>query len=354
MPAIRSGRNGHRLRASVALTTCAVTLTACAAQGAGTGTSAGDGHPGPPAPRGAHRHRAHCPHVQYPERTKDADWKGVAEALGRTGTTREDVAFGVSLPRRDLKVTSHGVTVLSSLALAGSAAFVRYCDGTMLMGDLVLTGDEVDKASDALQAAGIDQTALHKHLPDEQPAIWWTHFHAMGDPVTLARKLKTVLEVSGNPIAVPPPAETRPIDLDTTTIDRELGRKGVAEGRIYKFFLSRRDRILSHGHVLPGPIGVNTAIKFQAIGKKQAAINGDFVLRADEVQPVVRALRKHGIRLVELHNHMLDEQPRMFFLHFWAVGDGNELARALRPALDATDLAPASANAPAPADGGPE
>ncbi|MFI6690063.1 DUF1259 domain-containing protein [Streptomyces sp. NPDC050485] len=335
MSATRRGRTGAPsvLGALAALTASALALAGC---GAAAGHRA-DGHAGAPG-------HVHCPHLQRPIATADADWQPVAEALGRTGALRENVVFGISLPRRDLKVTSRGVDIGSSLALNGSADFARYCDGTMLMGDLVLTEDELPKATEALQEAGIEQTALHKHLPEQTPPIWWTHFQAMGDAVTLARKLKAVLEVSGDPIAVPLPPSTRPIDLDTAEIDEALGRKGIAEGRTYKFFIGRAETVTSHGHVLPAPIGVDTVIKFQALGEKRAAVTGDIVMTAGEVQNVIRVLRRGGFELVELHNHMLDDQPRLFYVHYWGIGDGVQLARGLRPALDATNLAP-----PAPA-----
>ncbi|GAA2453706.1 DUF1259 domain-containing protein [Streptomyces mauvecolor] len=337
MSATRHRRTGapSLLGAMAALTASALALAGC---GAPVGHRTGGSHVG--APGGG----ARCPRLQRPIPTTDADWQPVAKALGRTGALREKVVFGISLPRRDLKVTSRGVEIGASLALNGSADFARYCDGTMLMGDLVLTEDELPRATEALQEAGIEQTALHKHLPDQSPPIWWTHFHAMGDPLTLARKLKTVLEVSGDPIAVPAPPKTEPIDLDTDGIDETLGRKGIAEGRTYKFFLGRAETVTSHGHVLPAPIGVDTVIKFQALGDEQAAVTGDVVMTAHEVQNVIQALQKGGFEIVELHNHMLDDQPRLFYVHYWGVGDGVELAEGLRPALDATNLAP-----PAPA-----
>ncbi|KOU41863.1 DUF1259 domain-containing protein [Streptomyces sp. WM6378] len=328
MSAIPRGRTGT-LSVLAALTTSALAL---ASGGAAVGHTA-NSHAGAPG-------HLHCPRLQRPIATTEADWQPVAEALGRTGALRENVVYGISLPRRDLKVTSRGVKIGASLALNGSADFARYCDGTMLMGDLVLTENELPKATEALQEAGIEQTALHKHLPDQKPPIWWTHFHAMGDAVTLARKLKAVLKVSGDPIAVPAPAVTKPIDLDTAEIDETLGRKGIAEGRTYKFFIGRAETVTSHGHVLPAPIGIDTVIKFQALGKKRAAVTGDIVMTAHEVQNVLRILRRGDFEIVELHNHMLDDQPRLFYVHYWKVGDGVELARGLRPALDATNLAP--------------
>ncbi|MFE9555590.1 DUF1259 domain-containing protein [Streptomyces sp. NPDC006703] len=330
MSATRRGRTPAPsvLRTLATLTASTLVLAGCGASGG----HRADAHAGA-------QDRAHCPRQQRPIATKEADWQPVAKVLGRTGALRENVVFGISLPRRDLTVTSRGVTIGTSLALNGSADFARYCDGTMLMGDLVLTEDELPRAIEALQEAGIEQTALHKHLPDQSPPIWWTHYSAMGDPITLARKLKTVLEVSGDPIAVPPPPSTRPIDLDTAGINEALGRKGIAEGRVYKFFIGRGETVTAHGHVLPAPIGVDTVIKFQALGEERAAVTGDIVMTASEVQNVIRALRRGGFEIVELHNHMLDDQPRLFYVHYWGIGDGVQLARDLRPALNATNLA---------------
>ncbi|AEW99181.1 DUF1259 domain-containing protein [Streptantibioticus cattleyicolor] len=365
----RADRAGALLRTAIALTTCAVTLTAGAMDAAASDgphrrpghhgrhhahhgrpvthrhPAAHHGHHSAPVHAGAHGHRG-CPAVQQPRRTTEADWTTVSEILGRKGAVRDHVTFGFLLPRDDLRVTTHGVTVVPPLALAGSAAFVRYCDGTMLMGDLVLTADEVDPTIDALRAAGIEQTALHKHLSEETPPLWWVHFHAMGEPESLAHRLKRVLEVGGSPARHRPENQdtthepARSPELDTLAIDRELGRKGNREGKVYLVFVSRRKPVTVHGHVLPGSIGCNTAIMFQALGRGKVAANGDLILTANEVQPAMRALREHGIRLVELHNHMLDEQPRVFFLHFWAVGDAAEVARGLRAGLDTADMAP--------------
>ncbi|MFF4790334.1 DUF1259 domain-containing protein [Streptomyces sp. NPDC001276] len=274
--------------------------------------------------------------------TTKADWKPVSDALGRTGTLMKGTVYRVPLPRKDLKVTTEGVAVKPGLALGGYATFAKFRDGTMLMGDLVVTEDELPKVTDALQAAGIEQTALHKHLLQQSPAIWWTHIHAMGDPVTLAKGLKSALAGTAIPPASPPPATQPPIDLDTAAIDKALGRKGTADGGIYKFSIARANTVTDGTHVLPPALGITTGINFQPLGGNKAAINGDFVMTAPEVQKVVQALRKGGIDIVELHNHTLNDQPRLFYMHFWATGDGATLAKALRPALNATALAPAS------------
>ncbi|WP_206305271.1 DUF1259 domain-containing protein [Actinacidiphila soli] len=272
--------------------------------------------------------------------TTQADWKPVADALGRTGSLMGGTVYRVPLPRKDLTVATKGVTIKPGLSLGGYATFAKYRDGAMLMGDLVVTEDELPKVTDALQKAGIEQTGLHKHLLQQSPAIWWTHIHGMGDPAALARGLKAALAITGIPPASPPPATQPAVDLDTAAIDTALGRKGTADGGIYKFTIARRGTVTEGRHVLPPALGITTAINFQPLGGHKAAINGDFVMTASEIQHVIQALRRGSIGIVELHNHSLDEQPRLFYMHFWATGDGARLARALRPALNATALTP--------------
>jgi len=206
---------------------------------------------------------------------------------------------------------------------------------------VLIVEDDLDLArvmTAALQSHGIEQTALHKHLLEQSPPVWWTHVHAMGDPAQLARGLKAALDATAIPAAAAPPAQQPPIDLDTAGIDAALGRKGTADSGVYKFTLARRDTIVDDGHVVPPGFGVTTTINFQPVGGGQAAVNGDFVMTAPEVQNVIGALRKGGIAIVELHNHSLTDNPRLFYLHYWAVSDGVTLAKTLRTALDATNL----------------
>lgn len=281
-------------------------------------------------------HRRH-----QPIPTTEADWKPVTDTLGRTGKFGDNnTVYRIGLPRTDLQVTSGGVEIKPGLSLGGYAAFAKYRDGVMLMGDLVVTEAELPKVTDALQAHGIAQTALHKHLLQQTPPVWWTHIHAMSDdPAALAQGVQAALDATAIP-APAPPGPQPPIDLDTAGIDQALGRKGTADGGIYKFSIARKETITDDGHVLPPTFGVTTAINFQPLGGGRAAINGDFVMTAPEVQKVIQALRTGGIDLVEVHNHSLTEQPRLFYMHFWAVDDGVTLAKALRPALDATNLQP--------------
>lgn len=280
--------------------------------------------------------------AQAPLSTTAADWTPVADALGFTGSLQGGVVYRVPLVRRDLTVTTDGVQIKPGLSLGGYAAFARYSDGSMLMGDLVVTEAELPKVTDALQAAGLEQTALHKHLLTQNPAIWWTHIHGMGDPVKLAQGLKAVLAATGikpPPAAATPSPSPAPLDLDTAGIDVALGRHGTTDGGVYKFTVARKEQVTAAGHVLPPQLGLTTGIGFQPTGGGKAAINGDFVMTGPESQNVIAALRRGGIGIVEVHNHSMDEQPRLFYVHFWAVGDGVTLAKALRPALDATDPA---------------
>jgi Domain of Unknown Function (DUF1259) len=234
------------------------------------------------------------------------------------------------------------VAIKSGLSLGGYAVFAMYRDGVILMGDLVVTEAELPKAADALQAHGIEQTALHKHLLQQDPPVWWTHIHAMStDPAALAQGVKAALDATSIPPAAPPGRQP-PIDLDTAGIGKALGRKGTADGGIYKFTIARAETIADDGHVLPPTFGVTTGINFQPVGGGRAAINGDFVMTAPEVQKVIQALRTGGIDLVEVHNHSFTEQPRLFYAHFWAVDDGVALAKALRSAVDATNVQPAN------------
>ncbi|MEU3186840.1 DUF1259 domain-containing protein [Streptomyces sp. NPDC006923] len=277
-----------------------------------------------------------------PVHTTLADWKGVAKALGRPGNMMRDTAYHTGFPREDLRVVSYGITVTPGLALGSHVAFVRYDDGsTMVMGDLVVAESELQQVTDTLQARGIEQTAIHKHLLAQAPDIWWTHVHAHGrDPVAVARGLRAALDRTGTPPARKP-GPPKAVDLDTEGIDAALGIKGYRDDNVYKCVFVRRETITDGGMVLPAGVGSSTAFNFQPLGGGRAAISGDFAMVADEVQEVLTALRQGGISLVELHNHGLTDEPRLFFTHFWAVDDAVALARALRPAVNASNIRPA-------------
>lgn len=277
-----------------------------------------------------------------PVATTEAEWQPVAEALGRPGTLSDDgLVYRVSFPRNDLSVRSDDVQIEPGLALGSYAAFSRYPDGTVvMMGDLVVTEAELPPVTDALQEGGVAQTAVHKHLLAHEPQVWWSHIHGAGpDPVAMAQTVRMAL----NRTSTPPPAETGPTpepELDTAAIDAALGTKGSNEGGIYKFSFKRNEAISGAHGVLAPAMGITTAINFQPTGGGKAAINGDFAMLAEEVQPVIQALREGGIEIVEVHNHSLDDQPRLFYMHFWANDDAGKLAAALGNAVRAHNVSP--------------
>lgn len=276
-----------------------------------------------------------------PEQTTEADWEAVADTLGREGKLSDGSVYRTGFPRNDLDVVSEGVAIEPGLALGSYAAFSRYPDGTaMVMGDLVVTEDELPKVTDALQRNGLGQTAVHKHLLEHSPAVWWVHFHGTNeDAAQLAAGVRAALDETGTPPAEPAPSAPE-VDLDTAGIDAALGTEGRNDGGIYKFSFARADEVTMDDRVLEPAMGVTTAINFQPTGAGKAAINGDFAMTQEEVQPVIQALRAGGIEIVELHNHALEDEPRLFYLHFWANDDAVQLAQALREAVNAQDVKP--------------
>ncbi|HXH38414.1 MAG TPA: DUF1259 domain-containing protein [Thermoanaerobaculia bacterium] len=266
-----------------------------------------------------------------------ADWKVVGDVLGRAGSVLPGDVYKVAFPRSDLSVTAEGVTIKPALALGSWMAFREVPSGhAMAMGDLVLLESEVNPVIDILQAGGIEQSALHNHLIGESPHVMYLHFSGHGDAVKLAAILHAALAVTKTPIAAPPsPAAPAPaLDLPTADLDRILGYAGKANGGVDQFSVPRAETITEHGADVPPSMGTATAINFQPTGNGRAAISGDFVMIATEVNPVIRALRSGGIKVTAVHSHMLEETPRLFFMHFWANDDAARLAATLRTALD--------------------
>ena len=209
------------------------------------------------------------------------------------------------------------------------------------MGDLVLTMDEVNPVMSKLAAGGIEITALHNHLLRNQPFTMYMHVQGNGDPVKLAAALHAALAESKTPLsaAAAAPAAPPPLDLDTAAIDQALGAKGANNGGVYQLSIPRAEPIKDNGMDVPPPMGSANAINFQPTGSGKAAITGDFVLIASEVNPVLRALRENGIEVTAIHNHMLDDQPRLYFMHFWANDDAKKLAEGLKAALAHVNIA---------------
>ena len=272
----------------------------------------------------------------------DNGWQArVGEALGKAGSEAPGGIYRVGLPRTDLKATLDGVELKPGFALGGWLAFESMGDQGMVMGDLVLTEDEVTPVMTKLAAGGVEVTALHNHLLRNKPFTMYMHVLGHGDPVKLAAVLHTALAESKTPLSGAPATATAPppIDLDTAAIDQALGAKGTNNGGVYQFSIPRAEPIKDGGMDVPPPMGSANAINFQPTGGGKAAITGDFVLIAKEVNPVVKALREHGIEVTAIHNHMLDDQPHLYFMHFWANDDAKKLAQGLKAALAQINIA---------------
>jgi len=268
------------------------------------------------------------------------DWSAVIAAMGRTGTLQPDGVMKFSFPRSDLNVTLDGVRLRPSFALGTWIAFKKLNSrDAMVMGDLVLTEPEVPAVMSRLEQSGwVMETALHNHLLGESPRVVYMHIHNDGDARQIATAIHGALALTGTPItAVNNPPAPVPFELDTASIKRILGYAGKVNGGVYQVSVPRHERIQMGPVEIPASMGVSTAINFQPTGNRTAAVTGDFVLTAGEVPKVISALRRNGIIVTALHNHMLVETPTLFFMHFWARDDVVKLATGLRVALDAMD-----------------
>jgi biotin operon repressor len=271
----------------------------------------------------------------------EPDWSRVGQALGKSGAVQAGGIYRVGLPRTDLHVTLDGIALKPGFALGSWLAFAPMGEQAMVMGDLVLTQDEVSPVMQKLEQEGIEITALHNHLLRAEPMTLYMHVLGQGDPVKLAMALHAGLALSKTPLE--PPAAggasspAAPVDFDTGAIDKIMGHKGKENSGLYQFSIPRAQPIKEHGMELPPPMGTATGINFQPTGGGKAAITGDFVLIPEEVNPVINALRENGIEVTALHSHMLDEQPRLIFMHFWANDDAQKLAKGLREALAKID-----------------
>jgi hypothetical protein len=280
--------------------------------------------------------------MAFPALAKAAeiDWKKVDAALGKTAAVSGEV-HRYGLPRSDLKVTLDGVAIKPALALGGWVAFAPVHGEAMLMGDLVLLETEINPVMTKLLEGGLDITAVHNHILRASPATFYMHVGGHGDPEKMAVVIRSALSVSKTPFD--PPATTAgpapAVDLDTAKLDEIIGVKGNAVGGVYQFGVPRRDPAMESGMPVNGPLGGANAINFQPTGNGKAAITGDFLVTGNEVNPLIHALRAGDIEVTAIHSHMLDEQPRMFFIHFWANDDAMKLAHGVRAALEKTAIA---------------
>jgi hypothetical protein len=279
------------------------------------------------------------------------DWAPVEKVFGRTGA-RIGEMFKVTFQRSDVRVKVGKVALEPGLAFTTWVAFMPMStdathgasghDGAaaayMMMGDLVLLEREVQPVMSALVARGLGVTALHNHLVGESPGIKYVHFSGEGDPLALSKAMMAVIATTSTPTSAPPAAPE--LALDWRSVESVIGRSGTRRGRLLQFSIPRAETLTERGMPLPPFMGMATAINLQMVGRV-VSTTGDFVLMAEEVAPVVRALTENGIAVTAIHNHMLFESPRLFMLHFWASGDGETIAKGLRAALDRTNSLPA-------------
>ena len=272
-------------------------------------------------------------------RGAEPDWKAVEQALGKSGQLQAGDVFRVGIPRTDLSVTVKGVPVKAGFALGSYAAFKQVGDQAMVMGDLVLLDREVPAVMSGLFSGGLEVTAVHNHLNEMSPHVMYMHYEGHGDAVQLAKALRQALSSSATPLGGPAtaaPSAAPPID--TKQIEQTLGRPGRDLGSgVFQVTVPRAEAITENGMPLLPAMGVVTVLNFQAVSDGKAAITGDFVLIDQEVNPVAKTLRQHGIDVTAIHNHGLFDAPRLFYMHFWGVEAPAKLAQGLKAALDQTN-----------------
>jgi hypothetical protein len=276
-----------------------------------------------------------------PAKSAQTDWFIVDTILTRQATVSGDV-HRYGLLRSDLNVSVDGIALKPAFALGGWLAFEPMGDSAMMMGDLVLTESEINPVMAKLMAEGVEVTALHNHLLRANPPTFYMHVSGQGDPADLARKVRAALEESRTPFDVKPPAEAAAssgFNFDTAKVEAAIGFKGRANGNVYQFGIPRSDSIKMMGMNIPPAMGTAIAINFQAAGEGKAAITGDFVALESELQPLIKALRENGIEVTAIHNHMISEEPRAFFIHFWANDDALKLAHGLHETLRTVNAA---------------
>ena len=263
----------------------------------------------------------------------DAEWAAAAKALGRA-VKLQDCIYKVSFPRTDLKVRM-GTTWLEPAAGLGSwMAFRKSENGVVTDGDLVLTADEVNPVVSALLDGGLEVTAIHNHLIGEEPQVMYVHFFGRGQLRSLSQALKEGLSKTKTPVGAVAAVNQNPPFAKQKEIEQTLGKSGTVNGKVLAFSFPRSKAITMHHQMLPPAMGMATAMNFQPSPKGVAA-TGDFVLLDHEVDATVKSLRKDGIMVTAMHNHLLDDEPRMVFVHFWAEGGAENVASGLRRALDA-------------------
>lgn len=270
---------------------------------------------------------------------KPVDPQMIAEASGTKPTVADDGVVRIGWSRNDVEVTVDGMPLPPAAGLGSWAAFTATDTGAMVMGDTVVFQDEVDAAMDAAFAHGLDVTALHNHFFYDSPKVYFMHIGGVGEAESLAAGVKAVWDaIRAVRTARPQPATgfggDTPVagEFDADALAEIVGYPASVNDGVVKITIGRGGRM--HGQAIGASMGLTTWAAFSG-GDVLAAIDGDFIMTGNEVQPVLRALRKAGLHVVALHNHMMGEQPGFYFTHVWGKGPAAELARGFRSALDA-------------------
>jgi len=259
------------------------------------------------------------------------DLDQVEKILEAKGQVQEG-ALILQFPRTDISVSIDGDPLPTALGFISWVTWKTTGDQTLVMGDLVLLEKEVNPVISALEAVKIGVSALHNHFMQEQPRIMFMHIEGMGKAAELARGMKNALGKTATPQQVAPETPQAPVPLDTRRIQEVMGYSGINSGGVFKIVVGRPG-VISHGMELTSSLGMNSWAGFVGTNER-AHVAGDMAMTAPEVNRVIHALRNGGIEVVAVHNHMLDEQPRMFFLHYWGSGRAENLAQTVRSALD--------------------
>jgi hypothetical protein len=266
-----------------------------------------------------------------------AAYKAVLDTLGKTGDFKDNV-LKVNIPRNDLSITVAGVKTPTPFGFGGWVALTRGTGMDVMMGDLVLTQEEVNPVMSALLDNGLEATALHNHFFWDEPRMFYMHVHGHGSPADLARKLKPALDLIGKGSKPAAPAATAGAPaatpaIDTAKVAQIAGHQGETTGAVYKITVGRDDlRLTEMGAAINARMGLNTWAAFVGTNEN-AAIAGDVAMLASEVQPVLKALRKNGIDIVAIHHHMTTTTPTIYFLHYWGTGPADRLAAGFNAAL---------------------
>lgn len=257
----------------------------------------------------------------------------IDQVLGRSGQKTGEV-YKVSFPRADLHVSVHGVSIKPGLALGSWAAFLGTDDNAMVMGDLVLLQDELNPVMARLRSSGFEITAVHNHLLGESPRVMYMHYMGHGPAAKLATSLRSALSVSKTPLGKPAPAAEEGVPPAWVKgVEDAVERKGTYKGGVLSYGVARSAPVTMAGTTIPPAAGVAESINFQEAESGKVATTGDFVLTGEEVNAVISELHDHHISVTALHSHMLAEEPRLFFMHFWSVGTPESLGAGIKAAL---------------------